>query len=592
MKRIVVGTLAVIGGLVVGIVVAGVLVNLFFGGSTAIPAKTILEADLEQEVREYNLDDPVIELVREPAMTVRDVVEALQHAAQDDRVVAFVARIGAVEMGLAHTQEIRDAVLAFRQAGKKAVAYAETFGEFGPGNSAYYLASAFDTIYLQPSGDVGFTGLVFESPFLKGTLEKLALTPRLDHRYEYKNFMNIFTERQYTAPHQEANQQVMASQFGQMVRGIAAARHLAETELRQRIDHGPFLGEEAVAAGLVDGLAYRDEVYGQVQEKAGEEARLLFLSQYLARAGRPHRKGTVVALIYGVGPVRRGPSGYDALSNGPAMGADTVTAAFRAAVKDEAVKAILFRVDSPGGSYVASDAIWRETQRAREAGKPVIVSMANVAGSGGYFVAMAADKIVAQPGTITGSIGVLGGKMLTADFWSQLGLSWDEVHTSTNATMWSSTHDYTPEQWARLQAWLDRVYHDFTRKVAAGRHLPIEKVLEVAKGRIWSGEDAKGLGLVDELGGFPVALRLVREALTLPADAALDLQVFPRPVSTFDALMTRLFGEDRESSEIRELTVFLTHLRRLIRPMARLAQSLGLSPRQDVLMMPELRPEN
>jgi protease-4 len=182
--------------------------------------------------------------------------------------------------------------------------------------------------------------------------------------------------------------------------------------------------------------------------------------------------------------------------------------------------------------------------------------------------------------------------MLTADFWNQLGLSWDEVHTSTNATIWSSTHDYTPAQWTRLQAWLDRVYQDFTNKVAAGRHLPIEKVLEVAKGRIWSGEDAKGLGLVDELGGFPVALRLVREALTLPADAALDLQVFPRPVSTFDALMSRLFGEDRESSEVRELTVVLSYLRRLVRPMARLAQSLGLSPRQDVLMMPELQPGN
>jgi protease-4 len=592
MKRIVVGSLAVIGGLVVFMVVVGGLVSLFVGGSTAIPAKTILEVDLEQEVREYNLDDPVLGLVREPAMTVRDVVEALQHAAQDDRVVAFVARIGAVEMGLAHIQEIRDAVLAFRQVGKKAVAYAETFGEFGPGNGAYYLASAFDTIYLQPSGDVGFTGLVFESPFLKGTLEKLALTPRLDQRQEYKNFMNIFTEQQYTAPHQEANQQVMASQFGQMVRGIAAARHLPETELRQRIDNGPFLGEEAVAAGLVDELAYRDEVYARVKDKAGEEAKLLFLSQYLARAGRPHSKGTAVALIYGVGPVRRGQSGYDPLSDGPAMGADTVTAAFRAAVQDEEVKAILFRIDSPGGSYVASDAIWRETQRAREAGKPVIVSMANVAGSGGYFVAMAADKIVAQPGTITGSIGVLGGKMLTADFWNQLGLSWDEVHTSTNATIWSSTHDYTPAQWARLQAWLDRVYNDFTSKVAAGRHLPKDQVLEVAKGRIWSGEDAKGLGLVDELGGFPVALRLVREALTLPADAALDLQVFPRPLSTFEALMSRLLGEDRESSDVQRLTVFLTHLRRLVRPMARLAQHLGLSPRQDVLMMPELRPEN
>ena len=209
-------------------------------------------------------------------------------------------------MGLAQLQEVRDAVLAFREKGKRAVAYAATFGEFDAGNGAYYLATAFDTIYLQPSGDVGLTGLVAETPFVRGTLDKLALVPRLDHRSEYKNFMNTITERHYTASHREATQRVMESQFAQMVQGIATARGLYPGAVRTLIDRGPFLGAEALKAQLVDALAYRDEVYAQVKAQAGEQAKLLFLSKYLARAGRPYTTGDTIALIYGVGAVRTG----------------------------------------------------------------------------------------------------------------------------------------------------------------------------------------------------------------------------------------------------------------------------------------------
>jgi len=241
---------------------------------------------------------------------------------------------------------------------------------------------------------------------------------------------------------------------------------------------------------------------------------------------------------------------------------------------------------------VASDAIWRETIRAREAGKPVIVSMGNLAGSGGYFVAMAANKIVAQPGTITGSIGVLGGKILTTGLWDKLGLAWDEVHTSANATLWSSTHDYTPEQWARLQGWLDRVYHDFTTKVATGRQLSKERVLEIAKGRIWTGEDAKEHGLVDELGGFPVALRLAREAIGGTPDTPIQLKLFPERASPWEVLFGRLFGDQEESSEPAEaeITALLGRTVRLVQPVLHLARTLGLLSRPDVLTMPEVHP--
>jgi protease-4 len=249
-----------------------------------------------------------------------------------------------------------------------------------------------------------------------------------------------------------------------------------------------------------------------------------------------------------------------------------VASAFRQAIEDKEVRAILFRIDSPGGSYVASDTIWQETVRARKTGKPVIASMGNVAGSGGYFVAMAADKIVAQPGTITGSIGVLGGKMLTTGFWQKLGITWDEVHEGANATFWTGTSDYTPAQWARFQAWLDRIYDDFTSKVAEGRRLPKQRVLEIAKGRIWTGEDAKALGLVDELGGFDVALRLAKQAAGIPEKEEVRLKLFPPRKSLLEVIMERLTG--REPQEEEAGMVALRRALELVQPFARRVRML------------------
>ncbi len=492
MSKAIVRFLAILGALsLIGTVIVMVSV---IGVRGRVSSKTILEANFEEAFPEDVPDTATAHLMLDQRQTLRDVVDAIDRGAGDDRVVGMIARIGASSLGMAQTQEIRDAVQRFRGHKKFAVAYSETFGEFGPGNGAYYLATAFDHIYLQPSGDVGLTGIIMESPFVKGTLSKLGMTFHGDHRYEYKNALNTLTETKYTAPHKEAMTAIMNSWFNQIKDGICQARQIPPDKFQAVVDAGPYLGKEAVAAKLVDGIAYRDEVYGDVKSKAGDGAELLYLDKYLNRAGRPHERGKTVALVFGVGAVTRGKSDYDPVEGSQNMGSDTVAGAIRTAAEDKDVKAILFRVDSPGGSYVASDAIWREVVRARQAGKPVIVSMGNLAGSGGYFVAMAADKIVAEPGTITASIGVLGGKMLTGGLWDKVGLSWDEVHQGENATMFTGTHDYTPAEWGRFQAWLDRVYVDFTGKVAEGRKLPREKVLEIAKGRIWSGQDAKNLG--------------------------------------------------------------------------------------------------
>lgn len=587
MSKLIVRFLAILGALwLIGMVIMLVAV---IGAKGAVPSKTILEADLEQPLIEEVPDTAAARLTMTDRQTVRDVIDAIDRGAEDDRVVGMIARIGTAPIGMAETQEIRDAVARFRAHKKFAVAYSETFGEFGPGNGAYYLATAFEQIYLQPSGDVGLTGILLETPFIKGTLGKLGMSFHGDHRYEFKNALNFFTETKYTPAHKEAMTAIMSSWFNQMKDGICQARGIAPDKFQSIVDAGPYLGKEAVEAKLVDGVAYRDEVYGQVKSRAGNGAKLLYLDKYLDRAGRPHQRGKRVALVFGVGEVTRGKSDYDPVQGSQTMGSDTVAGAIRAAAQDEDVKAILFRVDSPGGSYVASDAIWKEVVNARKARKPVIVSMGDLAGSGGYFVAMAADKIVAQPGTITASIGVLGGKMLTSGFWEKVGLSWDEVHDGDKATMFTGTQDYTPAEWARFEAWLDRVYVDFTGKVAEGRKLPKEKVLEIAKGRIWSGQDAKNLGLVDELGGYDTALKLVKRAIGVSDKEDVNLVVYPRPKNWFETLVQRkpTDSSDKEGAET------LARILQDVQPLTKKLAGTGITQKEgqdDMLRMPEFEP--
>ena len=306
------GLLAFVGALV--LLVGVVAVVCAVGPKRPVPAKVILEADFEKGLVEYVPQDPVAKIVSGKAPTVLGVIEALERATTDDRVVGLIARVGEAGYSAAQLQEIRDAIIAFRAKGKPAIAYAETFGDGGKGNGSYYLATAFDEICLQPSGELGLAGLMAETPFIRGTLGKLGLTPRLDHRSEYKNAMNELTETNYTAAHREVTTKLIESVFGQIVKGIAERRKMSEAEVRALIDRGPFLGDEALQAKLVDKLAYRDDAYAEIKKKAGEDAKFLYLSKYGERAGSLYDKGTTVALIYGVGGVMRGKSGYDPCS--------------------------------------------------------------------------------------------------------------------------------------------------------------------------------------------------------------------------------------------------------------------------------------
>src|SRR6266581_2702875 len=469
----------------------------------------ILELDLTDGIGEGPIGDPLSAIMSRRKARMQDIIDGLRRARRDDRVRALVVKVGGGRIGLARMQELREAVGAFRESGKLTVAWSETFGEFTHGNVPYYLATAFDRIYLQPSGSVGLTGV---------TVEQL------------------------------------------------------------------FLHDDALAEGLVDALGYRDEVYADVRKEAGADAILQYVARYqrahaLAQRARklPNPRERFVAVIYASGPIRQGRSSRSPVG-GSSMGSDTVAAALRSATADERVRAVLLRVNSPGGSAIASDTIWREVVRTRAAGKPVVVSMSDVAASGGYYISMAADVIVAQPGTLTGSIGVILGKPVFEEAFGRLGITTDSVSVGTGARMFAPTHPFSEDEWQRINTWLDAIYRDFTEKAAAGRRMTVEQVHEVARGRVWTGADAARNGLVDELGGMAAAAGIARRRAGLPADA--PLRVYPR-LTPLDQLRPPESSESRPAAAAR-LELGLADA---WGPAWRLAAQAGLSP-YGPLMLP------
>ena len=514
-------------------------------------APLILELDLTDGLPEGPVTDPLSAILSRRKVRLPDVIEGLRRARQDDRVRALVVKVGGGQIGLARMQEIREAVASFRESGKLAVAWAETFGEFTHGNVPYYLATAFDRIYLQPSGSVGLTGVAVEQLFLHDALAKIGVAFQSAKRYEYKSAADPLTERGFTPATREATERLAVSIAEQISAAIAERRGMTVEDARALLDRGPFLAADALSEGLVDALGYRDEVYADVRKEAGADAVL----QYVARYQRAHilaqrarqlskQRELFVAVIYASGPIKQGRSTRSPLGGG-AMGSDTVSAALRSALHDERARAVLLRVNSPGGSAVASDTIWREVVRIRAAGKPVVVSMGDVAASGGYYISMAADIIVAQPGTLTGSIGVILGKPVLADALERAGITTDSVSVGTGATMFAPTHPFTDEEWQRINTWLDAVYRDFTEKVASGRRMPADRVDQVARGRVWTGADAAGNGLIDELGGLQAAAEIARRRAGLPADA--PLRVYPR-LTPLDQLRPPESSESRPAA--------------------------------------------
>lgn len=478
----------------------------------------VLRLDLTRPLVDARPTDPVGVLRARKRPVFAEVVAAIRRVATESSMAGVVARVGgsAPVLGLAHAQELRDALLAVRTAGKPTIAFAETFGEFGPGTVGYSLGAAFEELWLQPSGDIGLTGLVFETAFAREAVERLGVTARIGQRQEFKNAPDTVLRDGYSGPHREAVERIATALTDQVVAGVAVDRGVPETVVRAAMDRAPVGPQDAVQVRLVDRVGYRSAWVTRLTDRFGADVVYVEPAATGVAPGLPgafaaarrqlrERNQPVVAVVHAVGGIRAGRSGRSPLG-GASVGSDTLGHVLRAVGRDDAVRAVVLRVDSPGGSYLASDTALADVLALRTAGTPVVVSMGEYAASGGYFIAMGADRIVAQPATLTGSIGVFGGKLVTRDLFERWGIRRDAVQVGARARMFSTAFDYSDDEWGLVDSWLDRVYDDFTAKVAEHRHLTRDQVQEVARGRVWVGADAVDRGLVDALGGHRTAV--------------------------------------------------------------------------------------
>jgi protease IV len=506
-----------------------------------VPSGCVLEFSLRAVPPELTGFDPLAIITGAGRqMALRDAVAAIHRAAEDPRVAGLITHVQLPAAAPGAVQELREAIAAF-SAVKPSLAWAETY----PGTMSYYLASAFGEVWMQPSGSLGLVGFASNATFLRDALSKAGIEAQFVARGEYKSAANLFTEDGFTDAHREAVTRMLESLQDQVWRAVAQSRNIESAALDGLADRAPLLRDDAVASGLIDRIGFRDEAYARMAELVGVEdvsddnaPPRMYLARY-AGSAKPRltpsvpsipgrRSKTTIAVVTMEGTIVNGRGGPQILPFGPSsIGGDAIAAALREVAADESVSAIVLRVDSPGGSVTASETIWREVVRARERGKPVVASMGAIAASGGYYVSMSADAIVANAATITGSIGVITGKLVVRDLKDRLGVGSDTVRTNANADAWSIDTPFTPEQQAHREAEADLFYDDFVQRVAEGRNMSVEDVDVVARGRVWTGADALERGLVDELGGLRTAVRRAKVLAGLDEDTEVRIVSYP-----------------------------------------------------------------
>lgn len=470
--------------------------------------------------------------------SLREICAAIGRAADDRAVEALVLHVGEVEWGWARVAEFREAVRAFRAAGKPVYASLA-----GGGEQSFLLASSADVLSMPETAVLQLDGLTLSAMFLRGAYDKLGITPNFASVGEFKSAVETYTRTGFSPPAREALESLLDDQFTLLVDTLAAARALPPDSMRRLVDEGPFTAPAAMRAGLLDTLLDEPGLDALASgDEAGRDG--LPLERY-ARGGDGAPGEAEIAMVVASGAIVPGRSGSSPWS-GERCGSETVVNALREARRRRAVKAIILRVDSPGGSGQASDDIWREVRRARER-KPVVVSMSNLAASGGYYIACGADRIVAEPSTVTGSIGVFGGKLNLLGLYQKLGLNVETASRGRNAEMLSPFRDFTPDEQRRYQAQLDDFYRVFLGRVAEGRGMSPERADSLGRGRVWSGLAAQRLGLVDTLGGLGTAVAVARELGGVGEDETVRLELYPRPRRTF--LRTFLEGLAEDTDE-------------------------------------------
>jgi len=519
----------------VAVSVAGLVVTaLLVGREPRIERNSTLVLRVSGDLQEME-PGGVIGQFFEGQPTVRSLVDALRKAKVDDRITSVVIRPTGTAALWGKVEEVRDAILDFKTSRKPIIAYMEFGGE-----QEYFLATACDKVFLMPASSLDLTGLASYELFLRGMLDKVGAYPDALHVGDYKTASNIYTEHTYTPAHREMATSLNTDLYEQLVRGLADGRHKSEAEVRTLIDHGPFLPEDALRAGLVDDVAYEDELDDKVQLTTSGEVHFLEQSEYrnISTTSLGLDRGQRIAVIYAVGLISSGQSSYDS-PQGQVTGSDTLIDYLRKARADRSIKAIVLRIDSPGGSAIASDVIWREVMLTRNI-KPVIASMSDVAASGGYYIAMSAHAIVAQPATLTGSIGVVMVKFAIDGTLKKLGLNMEHVQQGRYADLYSPVRPFTPEEKAKVEEQMQATYDGFVEKAAAGRNTTPEKIDAIGQGRVWTGRQAKALGLVDELGGLDRAVAIAKERAKIPQGAGVELVVYPGRKSFYELVANPL----------------------------------------------------
>jgi len=535
--------LLIIGGVLAVLVVVAVLgiailVSAFRKGEPTISDNSLLTLRVAGSLPDYSPDDPFKKYFGGPDQSLTGLVMQFKKAKADKRIKAILLDIDVSGVGWGKAEEIRDAIADFRSSGKPVYAYLE----FGI-NKEYYIASACDKIYVPPPGELFINGLAADVMFFRGSLDKLGIYPDIYQIGKYKSAGDMFTQKTMTDAHREYVNSLLDDLYGRYVNAIAQARHKTPDEVRTLIDNAPYNSAKAKEAGLVDESLYRDDVEKQIKASLGYKDTDTFTPVRGAdyREVPPEslglNEGERIAVIYATGDIGSG-SSANSPSGEQSIGSDTLAKAINDAAADKTIKAIVMRVDSPGGSGLASDIIWHAVEAANQK-KPVVVSMSDVAASGGYYISAAASKIIAQPSTITGSIGVLAGKPVMRGFYDWLGISNEYVLRGKTAGLFRETEKFSDEERAKFEEWIKTTYYqDFVPKVAKGRKKDAQAIDSVGQGRVWTGAQAKDRGLVDDFGGLDKAIEVAKQLANIPADKGVQRVILPYPQTFLQQILS------------------------------------------------------
>jgi len=543
--------------IIVGILGAVVLVAFigvaliwaaFRKSEPSIRDNSVLTLRIAGSLPDYSPDDPFKKYFGGPDQSLTGLVMQFKKAKVDKRIKGILLDINLSGVGWGKAEEIRDAITDFRSSGKPVYAYIE----FGL-NKEYYIATACDKIIVPPPGELFINGLAADVMFFRGSLDKLGIYPDIFQIGKYKSAGDMFTQKQMTEAHREYINSLLDDLYGRYVEKIAQGRHKTPDEVRTLIDNAPYSAEKAKEAGLIDEMLYRDDVDKEFKKLLGYKD----TDQFVAVRGADYRdvspeslglnKGERIAVIYASGDIGSG-SSANSPSGEQSIGSDTVAKALNDAAADKTLKAIVLRVDSPGGSGLASDIIWHAVEAANKQ-KPVVVSMSDVAASGGYYISASAAKIIAQPSTITGSIGVVAGKPVMRGFYDWLGISNEYVLRGKTAGMFRETEKFSDEERAKFEDWIKTTYYqDFVPKVAAGRHKDAQFIDSVGQGRVWTGAQAKDRGLVDDFGGLDKAIEVAKELAKIPADKGVERVILPYPTTFLQELLSG--GTDNSNTQV------------------------------------------